>query len=406
MQGTQTHTRLTLCALAVVSLPPCAHAQCQYQLTAFQGPSCDFTESPTRGTGINEAGQVVGYYTLCALGPEETFLWDGVLVTLQRPPGITDADASDINDAGLIAGTMILDGIGDRAFVHDGTGFIDLGVPAGGLLSFGGAINNQGDVVGTWGISLQAFLYRDGLMIDLNADLGTPHSEAMDINDAGQVTGWMGLSQVEGGEAFIWQNGELTALGNPPNGSFGTGKAINEVGQVAGYAWIGQFPNVVTRAILWEKGEIVDLGVLPGFERSGAFDVNDHGQIVGRAWGVDGNPNIDAGFIWQKGVMHDLNDLILSNTGAEILCATAINNQGQVTGMGHNTIGEVVGVLLTPVDVPIGDLDCDCMVNFDDFLMLVDGWGPCPPGGACPADLNGDGTVSVVDFLIMLANWG
>ena len=104
--------------------------------------------------------------------------------------------------------------------------------------------------------------------------------------------------------------------------------------------------------------------------------------------------------------MHDLNDLILSNTGAEILCATAINNQGQVTGMGHNTIGEVVGVLLTPVDVPIGDLDCDCMVNFDDFLMLVDGWGPCPPGGACPADLNGDGTVSVVDFLIMLANWG
>jgi probable HAF family extracellular repeat protein len=387
-----------------------AWAQCQYDLASVHGPDCDpLPTSPTRGSGINEAGQVVGYYTVCAIGTGEAFLWDGGpdLITLERPAGVGGAGAHDINDAGLIAGTMILDGIGDRAFVHDGTGFIDLGVPAGGLLSFGGAINNQGDVVGTWGIGLQAFLYRDGVMIDLSADLGTPASRATDINDAGQVVGWMGMSYIQDGEGFIWHDGEVTALGHLPDGSFTEGLCINELGQVAGYALIGEFPNYTSgRAILWDEGELIDLGNLPGYERTAATGINDAGQIVGRAWFFAGNPNIESAFIWQKGVMYDLNDLMVPGTGFETVWATAINNQGQITGTGHNADGDVVAVLLAPLDVPVGDIDVDCTVGFDDFLVLLDAWGPCPPAGACPADLDGDGQVSILDFLILLANWG
>jgi hypothetical protein len=37
--------------------------------------------------------------------------------------------------------------------------------------------------------------------------------------------------------------------------------------------------------------------------------------------------------------------------------------------------------------------------------MLLAAWGPCPPSGACLGDLDGDGTVGIVDFLLLLANW-
>jgi choice-of-anchor B domain-containing protein len=55
-----------------------------------------------------------------------------------------------------------------------------------------------------------------------------------------------------------------------------------------------------------------------------------------------------------------------------------------------------------------GDLDGDATVGITDFLLLLAAWGPgpgaCPP--SCAADFDGDCTVGVNDFLIMLANWG
>jgi len=53
------------------------------------------------------------------------------------------------------------------------------------------------------------------------------------------------------------------------------------------------------------------------------------------------------------------------------------------------------------------DLDGDGTVGINDFLLLLAAWGPCPgPPDPCPADLDGDGTVGITDFLDLLANWG
>ena len=46
------------------------------------------------------------------------------------------------------------------------------------------------------------------------------------------------------------------------------------------------------------------------------------------------------------------------------------------------------------------DLDGDGVVNVVDFLVLLAEWGG--PGG----DINGDGTTDILDFLLLLANWG
>ncbi len=62
-------------------------------------------------------------------------------------------------------------------------------------------------------------------------------------------------------------------------------------------------------------------------------------------------------------------------------------------------------VVFSPV-IP-GDLDGDGAVSVVDLLLLLAAWGlcqgPCPP--LCPGDLDGDCQVGIVDFLTLLANW-
>ena len=409
--------RLTLCALAVVSLAIRAHAQCQYELVIIQGgPDCGLLPpSPTLGRGINESAQVTGSYTVCALGNGEAFLWDGGpdVITLERPPGVGGAGAWDINDGVLIVGTMAGTGIGDRAFLHDGTQMINLGTLPGGNLSRGRAINSLGEIVGVWGNSvvgnpaLAAFRWQDGVMMDVHADLGTPNSEALDINDAGQIVGWMGNSPADA-RAFIWQDGAVTDLGVLPGGIASRAAAIDNFGRVVGASKepSGKFPFTTSRAFLWEGGEMIGLGTLAGFAHSGATDINDAGQIVGSSWGSGGNLNIQAAYVWQNGVMSNLNELIQLDAGITIRVASAINNAGQITGWATASAGTVVAVLLTPINQPQGDLDHDCTVGRSDFDMLLAAWGACPSDGGCPGDLDGDGLVGIVDFLMLLANWG
>jgi hypothetical protein len=59
------------------------------------------------------------------------------------------------------------------------------------------------------------------------------------------------------------------------------------------------------------------------------------------------------------------------------------------------------------VTVP-GDLTGDFVVNIQDLLYLLSGWGPCPEPcpPTCLADIDGDCTAGVLDLLIMLAHWG
>ncbi len=56
-------------------------------------------------------------------------------------------------------------------------------------------------------------------------------------------------------------------------------------------------------------------------------------------------------------------------------------------------------------EVFLGDLDGDGTVGIVDFLALLADWGPCEPG-CCLADLDIDRDVGIIDFLILLGNWG
>ncbi len=93
---------------------------------------------------------------------------------------------------------------------------------------------------------------------------------------------------------------------------------------------------------------------------------------------------------------------------------------GDFDGDGLNDVAVVISlppiglydavVILRNVDtnesIP-GDVDGDGTVGILDFLALLAAWGPCPAPcpPACFADVDGDCTVGILDFLILLANW-
>ncbi len=100
--------------------------------------------------------------------------------------------------------------------------------------------------------------------------------------------------------------------------------------------------------------------------------------------------------------MSSLEDLIV-DPAAHLSLAIAINEIGQVVIEGAYD-GEQAVLLLAPANQPLGDIDLDCTVGINDFLLLLGVWGPCSPG-PCPADFDRDGVVGINDFLTLLANW-
>jgi probable HAF family extracellular repeat protein len=235
-------------------------------------------------------------------------------------------------------------------------------------------------------------------MRSLGDDLGTNTSWAFDVNESGQVTGYMQFTTSDT-RAFIWQDGKVIDLGPIPGGYTSRGSAINDAGDVVGF---GKIPDEEYefrfRAFAYVGGVMTNLGTLPGFAESTARDINDDRDVVGQC-----TVNPDHGpiaFLWRDGVMHDLNDLVVEDFGLYLSGGRAISDAGQILVSAYED-GESRAVILTPAPL-IGDLNCDGLVGFIDLLMLLSSWNACT---SCDADLDGDGTVDATDLLLMLSNW-
>jgi hypothetical protein len=55
----------------------------------------------------------------------------------------------------------------------------------------------------------------------------------------------------------------------------------------------------------------------------------------------------------------------------------------------------------------VGDINGDGVVNIDDLLSVIGGWGPCAGGPVvCPADVDGSGAINIDDLLAVISHWG
>ncbi|MCH8824616.1 MAG: DUF3466 family protein [Planctomycetes bacterium] len=411
------HKRFTgLCILIIFLVSARARAQmpCEYDVTIIQAPvDCGiFGTVNTFGLGINENGAVVGYYQCPLWEHSEAFVWtaeDG-FVTLERPEGVYSAGAVDINDNGVICGTAWMFDLGKRGFVYeDGKmTILDPVIPDAGWSS-ASAINNAGIVVGQRSITKNLnpknayFWSVEEGFTDLGVMNG-PNSSATDINENGDICGWMGNTFFAPDARAFYTTQEVIVLEPVPGGFQSAAFALNNQSNLVGTGWVTLkgFPIGAPCAFLWDAGKYTMLGALPDHMLSRSDDINDKGVIVGGSSYVDGNSNIHHAIIFYDQVLFNLNDFIDPELQLLLKSASAISNSRRIVAVGNDGEGEILSLLLTPLPEPLGDLSGDCQVRTADLLLLLNAWATQD----LSADLNDDGIVNHLDLFLLFDNWG
>jgi probable HAF family extracellular repeat protein len=181
--------------------------------------------------------------------------------------------------------------------------------------------------------------------------------ELVAINDRGHVIGMVRemVTEVYPVRGFRWQDGKATDLGSL-GGPHCRPTALNASGQVAGSSTYRAIPRGIAplylfHAFLWQEGAIRDLGALGAGRYSEALGLNARGDVVGWS-GTEADDGPFGGlrraaFLHRDGTMLDLNRLIAPASGWTLTEARAINDRGQVVGVGRRD-GQPRGFLLTP----------------------------------------------------------
>ena len=262
--------------LLAASTVVCAQVPCEYdvQIIASSNGCGGLGTVNTYGLGLNERGDVVGYYRCPLWDHTEAFLWTAKqgFITLQRPQGVSSAIAVDINDNGAICGTLWVSGVGYRGFVYDNGEWTILPpvVDVPGAWSSAAAINHAGTVVGQRSITEEltpqnAYIWSaiEGFS-DLEGLEGL--SGANDI-DGDIVTGWT-AEPGEMKEGFVWEDGQATLLGPIPGGISSSGSGTNAIGQVSGFGVIEmkEPPNIGV-GFVWHNGVFTLIDHTPSLRR-------------------------------------------------------------------------------------------------------------------------------------------
>jgi uncharacterized membrane protein len=295
--------------------------------------------------------------------------FDGGITVLPGLPGGNNTVIRGVNNAGVAAATIqTVDG-DDRAALLTTSSAIQLdGLP--GFAAAGAyGINNNGVVTGyvlesgspfTAGGSLpivpnsygaqQAVTWTDGVATALSND-GVVNSVGFAINDAGTVAGIARLAN-NSPRAVSWDSsGALTIL--PLDGfESSRARAINSLGDIAGQV-ISQTPGFFSLyGAVWSGGSLTVLPGRAGFD-SYTRGINSAGTVVGYT-DAPFNDRPTIGQIWTlSGGSYQvlrLDGLVVNLDGWRTSAPQAINDAGQIVGVGYNPDGIQHAYLLTPTD--------------------------------------------------------
>ena len=312
----------TILLLAMLAVPLAAQADVSYAVKPIG-------VAGSMPAGINNRGEVVGYYTS----------GDAVRAFVYSSSGFVDlgtlgggySRAHGINDLSVVVGAAEDAAGNTRAFAYADGRMSDLGT-LGGTNSSAAAINNNGQIAGVADSADGSFAFRftpGAGMENLGTLPGGGNSRAEGINNAGIVVGGAVVSDTPTPpfHAFLFESGAMIDL-DSQNSPFSVGQAINDSGDVVG--WINAGFGI-DHAFLYSDGTMTDLRTLSGFGTSLAYDINNNGQIVG--WSeVAGRDS--RGILYDDGVMVDLTAMLVPASGWTIQAAYGINDLQQIAAWG------------------------------------------------------------------------
>lgn len=184
----------------------------------------------------------------------------GTQESIPAVPGAFQTLPVAINGSGQVAGNTFSQssynpdypGAQGSGFIYSNGTTTPLGT-LGGTWSSVSAINGSGEVIGSSAVNssgsiVHAFLYANGHMTDLGTLPGTQTSDAMSINNQGQIVGSAGNAGGNGNNSagFLYSNGVMTNLNSliSPNSGWTilSGMQINSLGQILA---LGYNPSLV-----------------------------------------------------------------------------------------------------------------------------------------------------------------
>jgi probable HAF family extracellular repeat protein len=355
------------------------------------------------GNSINDQSWVAGYSRLPDRNRHATLWQNGSLTDLGTLGGPNSSVTWNVkNTAGIIVGisqTLTPEPLGEwwSSFAFYSTpnniGFINLGfvweqaqgqmrgLPnfPGGNNGFATGANNLGEVVG-WAENgvhdptccsdgptcHQVLQFRPAVwqlgppdqIHDLPLIPGDTSGAATAINDNGQIVGISGICDQAVGRhtarhAVLWENGGVTDIGNLGANWWNTPTAINQHGDVVGFAGDPAFvEGDIVHAFMWTREDGIRhlkplRGRVPEHVDSEAYGINEARQVVGVSCDAD---FVDCrAVVWDHGnTPTDLNEL-KGGFSARLESAKDINNKGEIAG---RAIDPITGVLTAYLAVP------------------------------------------------------
>jgi probable HAF family extracellular repeat protein len=190
-----------------------------------------------QSSAINADGVSAGWYQ--TRRDSVAVRWDaqGNMTPLGSLPGLPSSLANGINDAGAIVGFAFTnDHLQARAFAWDAADGMRALDDLGGDASLAQAINADGTIVG-WSYDAEGILHAvswnaTGQITDLNPPGAI--SEALGINDHGDIVGWVFGATASASHAWLWKHDgtqvDLQTLGGPGSQAFAVNDALVVVG--------------------------------------------------------------------------------------------------------------------------------------------------------------------------------
>ena len=237
----------------------------------------------TSAVGINNKGDVVGYYQ-DSMGRIHGFILSkGSYTTLDYPGAIGGTFAAGINDAGVVVGSYD-NGQIVAGFVYANGTFAQLRYHKSA--TFPASINKAGDIVGSYSVNntYRGFEWSNGKF----KTFAPPHSTGTfpaGINTAGSISGT--FYDASGQHGFLLRNGTYGTIDVPGSNNTTNAAGLNDKDYV-----VGNYEDPTRQShegFLMMGSKFREL-IAPGSVTTFPSDINNHNVVVGVYFNGGVNP--------------------------------------------------------------------------------------------------------------------